>query len=169
MDKPDLQQPPQQILMLGLSDTVVEAVLQEVDKLKAKHALPSTGSRQVWRTSPRGGEGLCLQQVEAQKAVEAADAVVWVIEDGAESLQERHLIAVSQVISHTQNNDCVLFFVVLQTSSQHFTVSRVVDDLRLWQMRNRVWFCTGTSLNGDDGLYEGLNWLTKKLEERVSF
>ena len=46
------------------------------------------------------------------------------------------------------------------------SVAEVSDKLDLNSIKGREWYCQGTSAMSGAGLYEGLNWLTKKLEER---
>eukprot|EP00997_Jenningsia_sp_PLL12_P007792 NODE_4473_length_658_cov_39.454844_g3824_i0.p1 GENE.NODE_4473_length_658_cov_39.454844_g3824_i0~~NODE_4473_length_658_cov_39.454844_g3824_i0.p1 ORF type:complete len:189 (-),score=37.39 NODE_4473_length_658_cov_39.454844_g3824_i0:90-599(-) len=45
-------------------------------------------------------------------------------------------------------------------------VSEVIDKMELQDLKGREWFCQGTSALNGAGLYEGLNWLSKKLKER---
>lgn len=42
-------------------------------------------------------------------------------------------------------------------------VAEVIDKLDLQSIKGRDWFCQGTSALTGAGLYEGFNWLTKKL------
>lgn len=42
-------------------------------------------------------------------------------------------------------------------------VAEVIDKLDLQSIKGRDWYCQGTSALTGAGLYEGFNWLTKKL------
>ena len=42
-------------------------------------------------------------------------------------------------------------------------VAEVIDKLDLQSIKGRDWFCQGTSALTGAGLYEGFNWLTKKI------
>ena len=46
------------------------------------------------------------------------------------------------------------------------TVPEVTERLGLHQMRGREWFIQGCCALTGDGLYEGLDWLTKVMSKR---
>ena len=46
------------------------------------------------------------------------------------------------------------------------SVGEITDKLGLNQLRNRQWFVQATSAPTGDGLYEGLDWLSKTLTRR---
>jgi hypothetical protein len=47
------------------------------------------------------------------------------------------------------------------------TVPEVTERLGLHQMRGREWFIQGCCALTGDGLYEGLDWLTKVMSKRA--
>ena len=44
--------------------------------------------------------------------------------------------------------------------------AEVTDKLGLHNMRNREWFIQATCATSGDGLYEGLDWLSRQLKNR---
>ena len=42
-------------------------------------------------------------------------------------------------------------------------VTEITEKLGLHTMKNREWFIQGTCALSGDGLYEGLDWLSKKV------
>jgi len=46
------------------------------------------------------------------------------------------------------------------------SVAEVIDKMDLASLRGRDWFCQGTSAHTGTGLYEGLEWMAKKLNAK---
>jgi ADP-ribosylation factor protein 1 len=57
----------------------------------------------------------------------------------------------------------VLVFANKQDLPQAMSAAEVTDKLGLQQMRNRNWFIQSTCATTGDGLYEGLDWLSRTL------
>ena len=59
----------------------------------------------------------------------------------------------------------VLVFANKQDLPQAMEVSALADKLGLSAMRNRKWFIKGCCATTGDGLYDGLDWMSKTLDE----
>ena len=62
--------------------------------------------------------------------------------------------------------DAVLLVFANKQDLGVMSVAEIIDKLDLQSIRGRDWFCQGTSALTGTGLYEGLNWLTKKLSDK---
>ena len=61
---------------------------------------------------------------------------------------------------------CVLVFANKQDLPQAMEVSEMADKLGLSKLRTRKWFINGCCATSGDGLFEGLDWMSKTLDER---
>ena len=93
-----------------------------------------------------------------------ADAIIWIVDStNYEQLPScRDLFR--KTADLTMNTQSPLLVLVNKNDALGASVSEVADKMQIFSIRNRVWFCQGVSVKTGDGLYEGLNWLTKKLE-----
>eukprot|EP01108_Squamamoeba_japonica_P004984 TRINITY_DN38_c0_g1_i2.p1 TRINITY_DN38_c0_g1~~TRINITY_DN38_c0_g1_i2.p1 ORF type:complete len:181 (+),score=62.68 TRINITY_DN38_c0_g1_i2:60-602(+) len=62
-------------------------------------------------------------------------------------------------------NAAVLVFANKQDLPNAMSVAEVTDKLGLHEMRNRKWYIQGCCATSGDGLYEGLDWLSRSLSE----
>ena len=62
--------------------------------------------------------------------------------------------------------DSVLLIFANKQDLGVMSVAEVIDKLDLQSLRGRDWFCQGTSALSGTGLYEGLNWMCKKLKDQ---
>ena len=46
------------------------------------------------------------------------------------------------------------------------SVAEVIDQLELQNIRGREWFCQGTSALTGSGLYEGFDWMAKRIHDK---
>ena len=60
---------------------------------------------------------------------------------------------------------CVLVFANKQDLPNAMEVSEMADKLGLGSMRNRKWYIKGCCATTGDGLYDGLDWMNKTLNE----
>lgn len=60
----------------------------------------------------------------------------------------------------------VLVFANKQDLPHAMTTSELTDKLQLSQLRNRHWYIQATCATQGDGLYEGLDWLSKELANK---
>lgn len=60
----------------------------------------------------------------------------------------------------------VLVFANKQDLPNAMTVAEITDKLGLQSMRHRQWFVQSTCATTGDGLYEGLDWLSRTLNNR---
>jgi len=62
--------------------------------------------------------------------------------------------------------DAVLLVFANKQDLGVMAVSEVIEKLDLQSIKGRPWFCQGCSAFTGAGLYEGFNWLTKKISEQ---
>jgi len=62
-------------------------------------------------------------------------------------------------------NAVFLFLANKQDRSGALKISEIVDRLKLYNSKTRQWFIQGTSALSGDGIYEGLDWLSKTLDK----
>ena len=60
----------------------------------------------------------------------------------------------------------LLVFANKQDLPGAMTAPEVTDKLGLHTLRNRTWYIQSTCANTGDGLYEGLDWLSKHVSSR---
>merc|ERR1712032_1294505 len=63
-------------------------------------------------------------------------------------------------------NAVLLVFANKQDLPNSMTTTEVTEKLGLHNMRNRQWFIQSTCATSGDGLYEGLDWLSKSLSSK---
>merc|ERR1719321_74396 len=81
------------------------------------------------------------------------------IEDAREEL--------SQMLGEDEMRDAVLLvFANKQDLPNSMSASEVTEKLGLHSMRNRPWFIQSTCATTGDGLYEGLDWMSRTLSAR---
>mmetsp|Transcript_4267 Transcript_4267/g.9227 ORF Transcript_4267/g.9227 Transcript_4267/m.9227 type:complete len:182 (+) Transcript_4267:76-621(+) len=61
---------------------------------------------------------------------------------------------------------CVLVYANKQDLPQAFSASEIAEKLNLPSNRRHAWFIQSTCAVSGDGLYEGLDWLTRRLSEQ---
>lgn len=71
-----------------------------------------------------------------------------------------------KMLAEEDLKDAVLLVFANKQDLGVMSVAEVIDKLDLQSIRGRDWFCQGTSALTGTGLYEGLNWLTKKLSDK---
>jgi small GTP-binding protein len=71
-----------------------------------------------------------------------------------------------QMLQEDDLKDAVLLILANKQDLGMMSVAEVIDGLDLQSMRGRDWFCQGTSALTGTGIYEGLNWMCKKLKEQ---
>merc|ERR1712226_857640 len=81
------------------------------------------------------------------------------IEDAREEL--------TKILVEDEMRDAVLLvFANKQDLPNAMTAAEVTDKLGLQSMRNRQWFIQSTCAATGDGLYEGLDWLSRTLSSK---
>ena len=71
-----------------------------------------------------------------------------------------------KMLAEEDLKDAVLLVFANKQDLGVMSVAEVIDKLDLQSIRGRDWFCQGTSALTGTGLYEGLNWMTKKLGDK---
>merc|ERR1712048_466960 len=81
------------------------------------------------------------------------------IEDAREEL--------AKILVEDEMRDAVLLvFANKQDLPNAMTAAEVTDKLGLQSMRNRQWFIQSTCATTGDGLYEGLDWMSRTLSSK---
>jgi small GTP-binding protein len=62
-------------------------------------------------------------------------------------------------------NAVFLFLANKQDLTSSVKIHEIVDRLKLYNLKNREWFIQGTNALTGDGIYEGLDWLSKTLDK----
>ncbi len=94
------------------------------------------------------------------------DALIFVVDSSDRNRiglakQELH-----KMLEEEELKDAILLVFANKQDLSVMSVAEVSDKLDLQNVKGREWYCQGTSAMSGMGLYEGLNWLTKKLEDR---
>mmetsp|Transcript_903 Transcript_903/g.2804 ORF Transcript_903/g.2804 Transcript_903/m.2804 type:complete len:183 (+) Transcript_903:66-614(+) len=106
--------------------------------------------RPLWRHYYQGTNGLIF-------VVDSNDR------DRVEAAQEE----LSKMLSEDEMRDAVLLvFANKQDLPNAMTAAEVTEKLGLHNMRNRQWFIQSSAANTGDGLYEGLDWLSRTLASK---
>jgi len=83
---------------------------------------------------------------------------------GAENSAKEEL---NRMLSEDELRDAVLLvFANKQDLPQAMSVQEITERLGLNQLRNRTWFIQAACATSGDGLYEGLDWLSKTLSDK---
>merc|ERR1711976_825555 len=94
------------------------------------------------------------------------DALIFIVDS---SDTKRIDIAKRELHAMLQEEDLKDAVVLIFANKQDLgimSVAEVIDKMDLQSLRCRDWFCQGTSAVTGTGLYEGLSWMTKKLDEK---
>merc|ERR1719185_11130 len=106
--------------------------------------------RKLWRYYYEGTQGLIF-------VVDSNDRDR--IEDAREEL--------AKILGDDEMRDAVLLvFANKQDLPNSMTAAEVTDKLGLHNMRNRQWFIQSACATTGDGLYEGLDWLSRTLSSK---
>merc|ERR1712003_143996 len=91
-------------------------------------------------------------------------AVIFVIDSNDRDRIEDAREELTKILVEDEMRDAVLLvFANKQDLPNAMTAAEVTDKLGLQSMRNRQWFIQSTCATTGDGLYEGLDWLSKTL------
>jgi small GTP-binding protein len=104
------------------------------------------------------------------------DAVIFVIDssdaerlDGNENKENTNTVEheLSLMLNSDELKESVFLFLAnKQDRSSSLKISEIVDHLKLYNLKNRQWFIQGTNALTGDGIYEGLDWLSKTLDKK---
>merc|ERR1712188_262789 len=73
----------------------------------------------------------------------------------------------SKMLNEDEMRDAVLLvFANKQDLPNSMTAAEVTDKLRLQNMRSRKWFIQSTCAATGDGLYEGLDWMSRTISSK---
>ena len=61
----------------------------------------------------------------------------------------------------------LLVFANTQDLPQAMTIAKITAKLGLHSLRNRKWYIQSTCVSSGDGLYEGLDWLSANIANKM--
>ncbi|CAJ1380492.1 unnamed protein product [Effrenium voratum] len=144
------------ILMLGLDAAGKATILYRLRlaykniKLTVWEIGGQDKIRALWRYYFQGKDGLIY-------VVDSSDRGR--IQDAKEELQK--------ILAEQEMEDAALLVLAnKQDLPNAMTAAEVVDKLELEKLRHRQWFIQSTCAPTGDGLYEGLDWLSRTLASR---
>lgn len=92
------------------------------------------------------------------------DAVIFVIDSNDRDRIEEAREELHDVISHDSLNEALLLvFANKQDFPNAMPVSEITDKLNLTSIRNRKWYIQASNAIRGEGLYEGLDWISREL------
>jgi len=94
------------------------------------------------------------------------DALIFVVDSSDRNRVGLAKQELHKMLEEEELKDAILLVFANKQDLSVMSVAEVSDKLDLTSIKGREWYCQGTSAMSGAGLYEGLNWLTKKLEER---
>merc|ERR1712084_12360 len=96
-----------------------------------------------------------------------AQGLIFVVDSNDRDRVEEAREELTKVLEEDEMRDAVLLvFANKQDLPNAMTAAEVTDKLGLQSMRNRQWFIQSTCATTGDGLYEGLDWLSRILSSK---
>ncbi|THU99586.1 ADP-ribosylation facter [Dendrothele bispora CBS 962.96] len=144
-------------LKLGEVITTIPTVGFNVERLEYKNIMFT-----VWDV---GGQGLIRRLW--QHYYQGVEGIIFVVD-----ANDRDRIAdAREEILQMMNDDqlrhaCLLVWANKQDLPQAMNVSELTDKLGLHALRDRDWYVQAACATSGDGLYEGLDWLSKNVKRR---
>ena len=94
------------------------------------------------------------------------DGLIFVVDSSDRNRIDLAKKELHKMLEEEDLNDAVLLVLANKQDLGVMPVSEVIDKMELQDLKGREWFCQGTSALNGAGLYEGLNWLSKKIKDR---
>merc|ERR1712232_187147 len=93
-----------------------------------------------------------------------AQGLIFVVDSNDRDRVEEAREELAKVLEEEEMRDAVLLiFANKQDLPNSMTAAEVTEKLGLQSMRNRQWFIQSARATTGDGLYEGLDWLSRTL------
>merc|ERR1712216_659872 len=93
--------------------------------------------------------------------------LIFVIDSNDRDRIEDARLELAQILNKDDMRDAVLLvFANKQDLPDSMTAAEITAKLGLHDMRNREWYIQSTCATTGDGLYEGLDWMSRKLAAR---
>jgi len=100
------------------------------------------------------------------------DALIYMIDSNdRDRINEAHDELERMLYSEDELKDCVLLVLAnKQDLPNAMSIAEVTDKLGLHKLpKTRLWYIQATCATSGDGLYEGLDWLSNSLKEKVLY
>ena len=97
---------------------------------------------------------------------QGTNALIYVVDSSDRDRFELAREELQSMLSHEELNDAALLVYANKQDLGVASVAEVSEKLGLHTIKNRDWYVQGTSALTGDGLFEGLEWLSKTLSKR---
>lgn len=94
------------------------------------------------------------------------DGLIFVVDSSDRNRIDLARKELHKMLEEEDLRDAVVLVLANKQDLGVMPVSEVIDKMGLQDLKAREWFCQGTSALNGAGLYEGLNWLSKKIKEK---
>ncbi len=165
---------PRRVVFLGLDAAGKTTVLYKLNIGEVVHTIPTIGFNV--ETVKHGNLEFSCWDIGGQKKIRAlwhhyfqgTDAVIFVIDSNDRDRIDEAKEELYAVLNHDLLRDAVLLiYANKQDLPNSMTPAEIADKLELTRnLRSRPWHIQGTIAVGGDGLYEGLDYLAKTLQNR---
>jgi small GTP-binding protein len=162
------------ILLLGLDAAGKTTILYKLNMGDTIHTIPTVGFN-VENVRYKNIDFNCWD-VGGQKKIralwhhyyEGTDAVIFVVDANDSSrIEEVKEELYALMSNHFMKDASLLVYANKQDLPNSMTTAEVVDKLELRsKLRNTHWHCQGAVSVSGEGLYEGLDWLSARLNAR---
>merc|ERR1739849_68284 len=96
-----------------------------------------------------------------------AQGLIFVVDSNDRDRVEEAREELTKVLEEEEMRDAVLLvFANKQDLPNSMTAAEVTEKLGLQSMRNRQWFIQSARATTGDGLYEGLDWMSRTLSSK---
>lgn len=94
------------------------------------------------------------------------DGLIFVVDSSDRNRIDLAKKELHKMLEEEDLRDAVVLVLANKQDMGVMPVSEVIDKMELSDLKGREWFCQGTSAMNGAGLYEGLNWLSKKIKDK---
>eukprot|EP01084_Bolivina_argentea_P227364 383989_1 len=167
------------ILMVGLDAAGKTTILYKLKLGDIVHTIPTIGFNV--ETVEYKNINFTVWDVGGQESIrplwrhyyQGCDGIIFVVDssdrgriDSREGYEDNCLEEIHRLLAEDELRDAALLVLAnKQDLPNAMSVNEVTEKLNLAQLRNRHWYCQSTCATTGDGLYEGLDWLSRTLSK----
>jgi len=158
------------VLMVGLDAAGKTTILYKLKLGEVVTTIPTIGFNV--ETVEYKGSSLTVWDVGGQNKIRAlwrhyyqnTQGVIFVVDSNDRERIEDAREELQKMLNEVELQDAVLLvFANKQDLPNAMSAAEITDKLQLHSLRNRNWFIQSTCATTGDGLYEGLDWLSRAL------